>query len=63
MTRKYARDGYCFYSVSTPSFFLEYELPVDFELHTCDQELKMERLEQEAGNYRVYVHASEYELG
>ena len=63
MSPTYAKDGYLFYSVSTPSFFSEIELPEEEEEMTSAQRKKLEALKRAAEQHGTYVQTSAYELG
>lgn len=60
---KYARDGWAFFSVETPSTFLEYELPLDPDALSGRQAAKLERLERLAETHGTAVQSCTYERG
>jgi hypothetical protein len=59
----YARDGYLFYAVITPSVFLEYELPEDDAALTRREIQKYQELRDLADLHHTYVQATEYRRG
>lgn len=60
---KYARPGYRYYSVSTPSFFRELELPEQDEDMTAAERRRMASLDHDAERHGTAVHASPYKIG
>jgi hypothetical protein len=60
---KYAKEGYLFYSVETPSFFREVELPEKAEDMTTAQERKLRSLQKDAEKYGTHVRTSTYQRG
>lgn len=62
-TPEYARDGYRFYSVSTPSVFAEFELPLDIFKCSPQERRNWHRLEDLAAIHQTHVQASNYRLG
>lgn len=52
-----------FYSVSTPSFFREIELPADFDRWTSAEMKRFRRLEDAAERHGTYVNVTNYRLG
>jgi hypothetical protein len=58
----YAREGYRFYSVITPSVAKEYELPERDEDMTAADERKYRRLETLAEKHGTHIQSSTYAL-
>jgi hypothetical protein len=63
MTPEYAREGYRFYSVETPSVFVEYELPDDDHDMNERQEEQWDDLLVLAHDYETTIHSSPYRRG
>lgn len=59
----YARDGYAFYSVQTPQFFSECELPVDQSEMTPSQRRQWQALKNAAERHGQNIVSSPYRLG
>jgi hypothetical protein len=57
---KYARDGYRFYRVSTPSMFSEFELPVNDEQMTEKEKRQLQLLENLARIDQTHIECSPY---
>jgi hypothetical protein len=62
MTMQYAKDGFAFLSVSTPSVFEEYEIPVNGKLRGRDLR-NYERLQDLAEIHRTSINSSSYRTG
>jgi hypothetical protein len=60
---KYAKDGYKFYRVCTPSFFKEFELPTEEEDMSESDRLQMQMLLEKADQYGTHIESSNYERG
>jgi hypothetical protein len=56
----YARDGYRFYRISTPSIFREYELPVNEDQMTELERRRMEFLIKLAELHNTHIECSPY---
>ena len=65
MTEKseYAREGYRFYAVETPSLFREYELPENDEDADEEERRKFTELEDLASQFRTVVTHASYRRG
>jgi hypothetical protein len=61
--REYARDGFRFYRVHTPQFFLEHELPIDDRQMTAAQRRLLVRLEDAAERHGTSIEASPFRTG
>ncbi len=60
---RYAPAGYKFFSVSTPSVFIEIMLPKDERDSTPEQNKQYDKLEALAERHGTQVRVSNYELG
>ena len=58
---RFAREGYAFYSVVTPSVALEYELPIWGDLQG-DELTCMDELDELAHEYGTSVQMNRYEV-
>jgi len=62
-TPEYAREGFRFYCVETPSVFLEYELPENDEDADDEDRRKFTLLEDLASQFRTVVTHASYRRG
>jgi hypothetical protein len=62
-TSTYAREGFRFYCVETPSVFLEYELPEDEAHATRRERQKYQELVDLADLHRTVVTHASYRRG
>lgn len=60
---KFAPDGYAYYSVSTPSAFLERLLPVDEREWTAEDSEQWEFLAELADKHGTIVDQRAFQLG
>lgn len=60
---KYARDGFAFYSVSTPSVFLEAELPLNANDWTSKDYRQWDELETATERHGCAIQKNSYQLG
>lgn len=60
---KYAKPGRAFFSVSTPSVFKEFELPIDDDAMTTADQKKWERLNLLTQRHGTCVDRCSYERG
>ncbi len=59
----YAKPGYQFYSVCTPSFFSEVVLPESEENMTDADKARYDSLAGDAERHGAHIHASYYRIG
>ena len=62
MTTQLAREGYAFYSVSTPKVFREYELPMTGKF-SAEAKRQYEELKDLAEIHKVNIVWTAYRLG
>lgn len=60
---KYAKDGYRFYRVSTPTFFREFELPERHKDMSESQRKQLHLLEDAAERHGTRIDSSPYQCG
>jgi hypothetical protein len=60
---KFARDGYAYFQVETPSVFCEMELPIREDDYSPEEEAQHQELMDLAEAHGTYVKSTPYQRG